>query len=75
MDAGKTIRDYTAPATYTSPSCIKLELNPTAVFVVEPELIELLPTFHGSSTENPYFHIRDFLEICGFRRSDGVTPE
>src|SRR3954470_18612674 len=42
---------------------------------IRQKLIELLSIFHGSTTENPYFHIRDFLEICGLQRFDDVTPE
>jgi len=27
-------------------------------------MIQLLPTFHGMDSENPYIHIKDFEEVC-----------
>ena len=35
-----------------------------AHFELKPQIIHLLPTFYGLDRENPYMHVKDFLEIC-----------
>ena len=34
-------------------------------FNLEPGTIQLLPTFHGMDSENPYTHMKEFEEVCG----------
>ena len=33
-------------------------------FNFKPDIIQLLPTFHGLELENPYLHLREFEEVC-----------
>ena len=59
----RTLREYLHPARQSTPSCIILPLNQQA-FNLKPGMIQLLPTFHGMDSENPYIHIKDFEEVC-----------
>ena len=54
----RTLREYLHPARQSTPSCIILPLNQQA-FNLKPGMIQLLPTFHGMDSENPYIHIKD----------------
>ncbi|KAF7800919.1 uncharacterized protein G2W53_044586 [Senna tora] len=33
-------------------------------FEIKPSIIQMLPSFYGLSSENPYKHIDEFLEVC-----------
>ena len=55
------MRDHIHPPRVSAPSCI---IPPTEDVVVRPNLVPLLPTFHGMENENPYTHIRDFEKVC-----------
>ena len=59
----KTLRDFMHPTRTGSPSCIIFPLNATR-FNFKPGIIQLLPTFHGFESENPYLHLREFEEVC-----------
>ncbi|KAJ6724729.1 hypothetical protein OIU85_022627 [Salix viminalis] len=59
----RTLREYLHPARQSTPSCIILPLNQQA-FNLKPGMIQLLPTFHGMDSENPYIHIKEFEEVC-----------
>ena len=34
-------------------------------------MIQLLPTFHGMESENPYSYVREFEEVCGTFPTEG----
>nr|XP_023912567.1 uncharacterized protein LOC112024125 [Quercus suber] len=63
-DDSKTFRELFSPITTNPPSCIVLPVTTTAYFELKPQIIHLLPTFHGLDREDPYMHVKDFLEIC-----------
>ncbi|KAI5316274.1 hypothetical protein L3X38_045450 [Prunus dulcis] len=60
----KTLHDYLHPAHRSVPSCIIFPLN-GQTFDFKPGMVQLLPTFHGMESENPYSHLREFEEVCG----------
>jgi len=33
-------------------------------FNFKPDIIQLLPSFHGLDLENPYLYLREFEEVC-----------
>ena len=33
-------------------------------FRFKPGMISLLPNFHGLESESPYFHLKEFEEVC-----------
>src|SRR3954463_7412040 len=73
-DAPKAIRDYTALAAYSAPSCIVLAES-TRAYEIKTSILNALPSFYGFSKENPYHHIRDFLELCEMHRFTNITTD
>ena len=58
----KTMMDYIHPTRMATPLCIIFPANmPQIEF--KPSMIQLLPTFHGLESENPYVRIRSFEEV------------
>ena len=41
-----------------------LPVTTIAHFELKPQIIHLLSTFYGLDREDPYMHVKDFLEIC-----------
>src|SRR3954470_21909888 len=73
-DAPKAIRDYTALTAYSAPSCIVLAES-TGAYEIKTSILNALPSFYGLSKENPYRHIRDFLELCEMQRFTNITTD
>ena len=61
FNAFRSMRDHVHPPRMSSPSCI---VPSPEQIVVRPQLVPLLPIFHGMESENPYSHIKDFEEVC-----------
>ncbi|XP_052288726.1 uncharacterized protein LOC127899394 isoform X2 [Citrus sinensis] len=59
----RTLRDYMNPTRTGAPSCILFPPEASR-FNFKSGIIQLLPTFHGLESENPYLHLRDFEEVC-----------
>ena len=48
----------------TLPSCIQLLSVGKYNFELKPHFINTLPKFHGLKSEDAYFFIREFEEVC-----------
>jgi len=59
----RTLRDYMNPTRISAPSCIVFPPD-ASHFNFKPDIIQLLPIFHGLELENPYLHLREFEEVC-----------
>jgi hypothetical protein len=59
----RTLRDHMNLTRTNAPSCIIFPLD-ASHFNFKPDIIQLLPTFHGLDLENPYLHLREFEEVC-----------
>jgi len=46
------------------PSCIQLSSVGEHNFELKPQFINTLPKFHGLESEDAYFFIREFEEVC-----------
>jgi hypothetical protein len=57
----RTLRDYINSTRISAPSYI---IFPPDAFHFKPDIIQLLPIFHGLELENSYLHLRDFEEVC-----------
>ncbi|KAL9384339.1 hypothetical protein Peur_021349 [Populus x canadensis] len=58
----RTLRDHMNPTRTSAPSCIVFP--PDAFhFNFKPDIIQLLPSFHGLDLENPYLDLREFEEV------------
>ena len=51
----------------------KLPATTIAHFELKPQIIHLLPTFYGLDREDPYMHVKDFLEICATCKFQNFT--
>src|SRR5207245_8672431 len=61
-------------AAYSAPSCIVLAES-TGAYEIKTSILNALPSFYGLSKENPYHHIRDFLELCEMQRFTNITTD
>jgi hypothetical protein len=59
----RTLRDHMNPIRTSAPSCIVFPPD-ASHFNFKPDIIQLLPTFHGLELKNPYLHLREFEEVC-----------
>ena len=59
----RTLRDHMNTIRTSAPSCIVFPPN-ASHFNFKPDIIQLLPSFHGLDLENPYLHLREFEEVC-----------
>jgi len=59
----RTLRDHMNP-TRTSASSYIVFPPDASHFDFKPDIIQLLPSFHGLDQENPYLHLREFEEVC-----------
>ena len=71
----RTMRDYSVPLQFNAPSCIVLPLTTAAHFELKPGVIQLLPTFYGLEKEDPYHHVKEFLDICATFRFQNFSEE
>ncbi|XP_024036226.1 uncharacterized protein LOC112096775 [Citrus clementina] len=75
MQAEKTLREYFSPLAANQPSCIVLPQTTATHFELKPSVIQLLPSFHGLEREDPYLHIKEFLDICSTFRFQNFNDE
>ena len=59
----RTLRDHMNLTRTSAPSCIVFPPN-ASHFNFKPDIIQLLPSFHGLDLENPHLHLREFEEVC-----------
>jgi hypothetical protein len=59
----RTLRDHMNPIRTSAPSCIVFPPG-ASHFNFKPDIIQLLPSFHGLDLENPYLHLREFEKVC-----------
>ena len=55
-------------------SCIVFPTD-TFSFTVHSSTIQILPTFHGLESENPYLHFKEFENVCSTRLDGKVNDE
>jgi len=58
----RTLKEYMNPTRTSARSCIIFPPD-ASHFNFKPDIIQLLPTFHGLELENPYLHLREFEEV------------
>jgi hypothetical protein len=63
-DPPRTLRELFAPIITNTPSCIVLSATNATHFDLKLNVIRILPTFNGLENEDPYAHVREFLERC-----------
>ena len=71
----KTLMEYFSPAIANTPSCIVLPQTTATHFELKSAILQLLPSFYGMEREDPYMHIKEFLEICSTFRFQNFNDE
>ncbi|XP_026399054.1 uncharacterized protein LOC113294896 [Papaver somniferum] len=69
-----SLRDYMYPTRVSQPSCIVLPAT-TTTYEIRTNTLQALPNFYGKENENPYYHIRDFEELCGTVKIKNLSDE
>ncbi|XP_026402190.1 uncharacterized protein LOC113297822 [Papaver somniferum] len=70
----KSLRDYMFLIRVSQLSCIVLPAT-METFDIRASTIQALPNFYGMENENPYYHIRDFEELCGTMKFKYLADE
>src|SRR4051812_616253 len=71
----KTLKELFSPISTNPPSCIVLPEVIATHFELKPQIINLLPNFHGMDREDPYMHVKDFLDICSTFKFQNFTDD
>ncbi|KAM6553764.1 hypothetical protein CsatB_014526 [Cannabis sativa] len=71
----KTLIDQFSPISANPLSCIIFPETNATHFELKPSIIQLLPSFYGLGKEDPYMHVKDFLEICSTFRFQNFSDE
>ena len=64
MAQPSSLQDRFYPIRTSLPSCIQLTIESVDPYKLKPQYINTLPKFHGFESENAYFFIREFEEVC-----------
>ena len=70
----RTLREYLQPVRTSTPSCMIFPTN-MGHFELKPEIIQLLPKYHGLDSESPYLHLKEFEEVCATMHAPNVNHD
>ena len=70
----RCVREYLSPTLSAFQSCILLPILARA-FVVKPNMIQLLSTFHGMENESAHLHAKEFEELVATLQEPGQSEE
>ncbi|XP_071918901.1 uncharacterized protein [Coffea arabica] len=72
----QTLRELATPELTHQPLCITFPtLAENTSFELKSGLIQLLPSFHGLSGEEPHKHVKEFEVVCSSMKPPAVTEE
>ncbi|XP_027103002.1 uncharacterized protein [Coffea arabica] len=72
----QTLRELATPDLTHQPLCITFPtLAENTSFKLKSGLIQLLPSFHGLSGEEPHKHVKEFEVVCSSMKPPGVTEK
>jgi len=69
------LRDHYVPSTYTPTSSLQLPDITASHFEIKSGFIQILPLFYGLSTDDPYKHLDEFIEICSTIRLQNFSKD
>ena len=70
----QTLKEFAAPTLDQQPLCIDI-LQLEVAFELKSGVINLLPTFHGITSENPNKHLKKFHLVCSSMKPLGISVE
>ena len=71
----KILKNQILPMITNLPSTIVLPTTNATHFELNPQIIQFLPKFHWFVSEDPYMHVKKFLEICNTIRFENFSDE
>ncbi|XP_062006666.1 uncharacterized protein LOC133723817 [Rosa rugosa] len=71
----KPLKDAFVPTASESPSCIAYTPPGNQAFSIPMQLLNSLPKYSGTPSEDPNVHIREFLDICKLQTIQNIQPE
>ncbi|XP_024200473.1 uncharacterized protein LOC112203783 [Rosa chinensis] len=75
MAGARPLKDAFVPTASKSPSCIDYTPDVNHAYSIPVQLINSLPKYMGSPSEDPNVHIREFLDICKLQTIQHLPPE
>ncbi|XP_024195919.1 uncharacterized protein LOC112199095 [Rosa chinensis] len=75
MAGARPLKDAFVPTASESPSCIDYTPDGNHAYSIPVQLINSLPKYMGSPSEDPNVHIREFLDICKLQTIQHLPPE
>ena len=70
----KQLKKYFTPATYDSPTRSHMP-TVTVPFKIKHSLFQMLPSFHGLESEDPFKYVDAFLEICSTAFLNNISDD
>jgi hypothetical protein len=70
----KPMKSSFIPKNPNQPSCIAFQLNVQSNFDLS-SLLNMVPHYRGTPTEDPYLHIQDFFDLCETQNCHGLNAE
>jgi hypothetical protein len=70
----KPMKSSFIPQNPNQPSCIAFQPNVQSNFDLSL-LLNMVPHYRGTPTEDPYLHIRDFFDLCKTQNVNGLNAE
>ena len=71
----RPMKDSFVPQNLNQPSCIAYQPNVQGSFNLSPQLLNMVPHYRGTPSEDPYLHIRDFFDLCKTQNIQSLTTE
>ena len=63
-NARKCLSDYARPVLQRSITHIHTPLNNGAIFIIDSNVMSMLPIFDGKPYEHPYRHVDELSQVC-----------
>jgi len=63
------------PQNLNQPLCIAFQPNVQRNFNLSPHLLNMVPHYRGTPTDEPYLLIRDFFDLCKMQNIHGLNAE
>jgi hypothetical protein len=70
----KPMKSSFIPQNPNQPSCILFQPNVQSNFDLS-SLLNMVPHYRGTPTEDPYLHIQDFFDLCKTQNINGLNAE
>ena len=71
----RRLSDYARPIVQRQTTRVNAPLQRGENFKIDSYILDLLPTFHGLPSEDPYRRVDEFSQVCEFNQFHNVPSE